>query len=204
MIDYGSDGMEGDRRGDGAVVARDGNQYETLNWTAFAEEGKMIVAEYRGTYDGKSFRRIEFDNRGTENPTVDANFLFPRAELATLSDVRFMDAELVGHDFNFKTGLASSSLDPYALTESGLPKYVVPNKFVPYEYDYEVKVPAGQSTVTFTPVATTNRIAGMTVNGEEHASRCPVTVPVSSPAVVEVTAPDGKTVMTYTFTFIAE
>ena len=209
FIDNGSDGLEDDRRGDGAVVARDGNMYETMNWTAFSEKGKMLVAEYRGTYDGKTFKRIEFDNRGTENPLVDANFLVPRMEMATLSNIRFRDAELVGHEFNFKMGkdgevnfMTGQATDAFATTESGDLKFGIPNKFVPYEYDYEVKVPAGQATVTFTPVSTSNRITAMTVNGKPHATRCPITVDASEPAVIEITAPDGKTKNTYTFTFI--
>ena len=202
MIDNGSDGVEDDRRGDGAIVARDGDMYETMNWTAFAEAGKMMVAEYRGTYDGKTFKRIEVDNRGTENPLIDSNFLYPLAEMATLSNVKFRDAELVGHVFNFKVGMGSDRLDPEEKSADGELKYGIPNKFVPYEFEYEVKVPAGQATVTFTPVATSNRIKGLTVNGKAHSSRCPITVDASAPAVVEVVAPDGKTTKTYTFTFV--
>ena len=208
FIDNGSDGVEDDRRGDGAIVARDGNMYETMNWTAFSESGKMILAEYRGTYDGKTFTRIEVDNRGTENPLVDANFTRPLAEMATLSNIRFRDAELVGHDFNFKKGMEGTVnfmtgevMDPMAVNADGELKYIIPNKFVPYEYEYEVKVPAGQTSVTFTPVSTSTR-ASLTVNGQPHATRCPITVDAAAPAVIEVTAPDGKTKETYTFTFI--
>ena len=209
MIDNGSDGMEDDRRGDGAVVARDGNMYETMNWTAFSESGKMVVAEYRGTYDGKTFQRIEFDNRGTVNPTIDANFLYPLDEMATLSNVKFRDAELVGHVFNFKmgqhgqvNGWTGQKTDIYVTTEDGELKFGIPNKFVPYEFDYEVKVPAGQKTVTFTPVATSGRIKSLKVNGKAAGRRCPVTVDVAEPAVVEVVSPNGKITNTYTFTFV--
>lgn len=57
--------------------------------------------------------------------------------------------------------------------EDGRLKYAIPNKFVPYEYDYEVKVGALQSTVTFTPVAMSNRIKDLKVNGKSVSSRCP-------------------------------
>ena len=40
------------------------------------------------------------------------------------------------------------------------------------------------------------------MNGKAHSTRCPITVDAAEPAVVEVVAPDGKTKMTYTFTFI--
>ena len=85
--------------------------------------------------------------------------------------------------------------------EDGRLKYAVSNKFVPFEYEYEVIVSALQGTVTMTPVAMSERITGLMVNGAPASSRCPVTVPVSGPAVVTVTGPDGKTERTYTFTF---
>ncbi len=209
LVDYGDEAVTGDRRGDGAVVSKDGDSYETMNWTAFSESGKMLVAEYRGTYDGKTFKRIEVDNRGTENALVDSNLLYPHNEMATLSNVRFRDAELVGHEFNFRVGkegardfMNGTVVQVDALDSQGRLKYAIPNKFVPYEFDYEVKVPAGQATVTFTPVSTSNRITSLTVNGKAHSSRCPITVDASEPAVVEVVAPDGKTTNTYTFTFV--
>ena len=180
-----------------------------MNLTAFAEKGKMLIAEYRGTYDGKTFKRIEVDNRGTENPLLDVNFTRPLAEMATLSNIRFRDAELVGHDFNFKTGMdgeinfmTGEAMDSQAVNAAGEKKYVIPNKFVPYEFDYEVKIAAGQSSVTFTPITTSNRITSLTVNGKAASTRCPVTVETSAPVVVEVVAPDGKTTLTYTFTFV--
>ena len=42
----------------------------------------------------------------------------------------------MGHDFKYKTGF--DAVDDKL--EDGRLKYAIPNKFVPYEYDYEVKV----------------------------------------------------------------
>ena len=149
------------------------------------------------------------DNRGTENPLVDSNLLYPHKEIATLSNIRFRDAELVGHEFNFRIGkegardfMNGNVIEVDAKDDQGRLKWAIPNKFVPYEFEYEVKVPAGQGTVTFTPVATSNMIKSLKVNGEEHSSRCPITVDASVPAVVEVTSPNGKVTNTYTFTFV--
>ena len=200
LVDYGPDGVSDDRRGDGAILAMDGDQYETMNWTGFAEDGKMIHAQYKGDYDGKTFYRIEVDNRGTENPLVSSNMYWDYKTNAHLSNISFKDATLVGHDFKYKTGF--DTVDE-TLADGRL-KYVVPNKFVPYEYDYDVKIGQFQTTATFTPVAMSNRIKGMTVNGTPVSSRCPVVVPTYGKTVIEVTGPDGATKCTYTLNFVRE
>ena len=198
LVDYGPDGVSDDRRGDGAILAIDGNPYETMNWTGFAESGKMIHAQYKGLYDGKTYYRLEVDNRGTENPLVSSNMYWDYKTNAHLSNITFKDATLVGHDFKYKTGF--DTVDDKL--EDGRLKYAIPNKFVPYEYDYEVKVGALQSTVTFTPVAMSNRIKDLKVNGKSVSSRCPVSVPASGKTTIEVTGPDGSTKATYTLTFV--
>ena len=200
LVDYGPDGVSDDRRGDGAILAMDGDQYETMNWTGFAEDGKMIHAKYKGEYDGKTYYRIEVDNRGTENPLVSSNMYWDYQTNAHLSNISFKDATLVGHDFKYRTGFE----DADEVLPDGRLKYAIPNKFVPYEYDYDVKIGQFQTTATFTPVAMSNRIKGMTVNGTPVSSRCPVVVPTYGKTVIEVTGPDGATKCTYTLNFVRE
>lgn len=200
LVDYGPDGVSDDRRGDGAILAMDGDQYETMNWTGFAENGKMIHAQYKGEYDGKTYYRIEVDNRGTENPLVSSNMYWDYNTNAHLSNISFKDATLVGHDFKYHTGFD----DADETLPDGRLKYAIPNKFVPYEYNYDVKISPFQPTVTFTPVAMSNRIAGMTVNGTPVSSRCPVIVPTVGATTIEVTGPDGATKCTYTLNFVQE
>lgn len=195
LVDFGPNGVSHDRRGDGAIVATDGNQYETMNWTAFSEEGKQVRAEYKGTYDGQTYYRIETDTRGGENKTVESNLLFDYKTNAYLSNISFKDAELVGHDFKYKTGFSQAD----ETLPDGRLKYAIPNKFVPYEFDYEVK--ASGSKVTFTPVTMSTLAKGITVNGKPASSRCPVTVDASGTTKIEVTGPDGTTKQTYTLAF---
>lgn len=197
LVNYGPDAVSDDRRGNGAIVVTDGDQYETLNWTSFSEKGKQIHAEYKGLYDGKTFYRIETDNRGTENAKVESNLYFDYKTNAHLSNISFKDATLVGHDFKYKMGQDSADTK----LDDGRLKYAIPNKFVPYEYDYEVKV-GKNSSVTFTPVAMSDLIKGLTVNGKPASSRCPVTVSTKEKATIVVTGPDGKTTCTYTLSFI--
>ena len=195
MVDLGPYAYNDDLRGDGAIVSRNGNQYETTNWQAMSERGKMYIAEYESKYDGGTFKRIELDHS-----SVAQNLYFDYATNAHLSDVCFADATLVGHDFKYKAGQNTED----ALLDDGRLKFVIPNKFVPMDYEYDVKVKRGQETVTFTPVAMSNHIAGMTVNDKPASSRCPITVSADEPAVVKITGPDYETTETYVFNFIED
>lgn len=198
LVNYGPDAVSNDRRGDGAIVVRDGNSYETMNWTAFSQNGAMVRNEYTGTADGKTFYRIEVDNRGGETPLVESNLYFDYKTNAALSNISFKDAVLVGHEFKYKTGFDEAE----ELLPDGRLKYVLENKFVPFEYEYDVTITSGQKTVTFTPVAMSDRITAMTVNGNPASSRCPITVDTGSAAVIEVTGPDGATKLSYTLNFV--
>lgn len=196
LVDYGPDAVEDDLRGDGAILAQDGDNLGTLNWTGFSQDGKMKYAEYTGKYDGKPFYRIEVDNTG-ESPLVDNNLFFKRSSNSALSNIVIVGGELVGHDFLYRTGFQ----DAEAKMEDGDYKYVIKNKFVPYEHEYDVKVSAFQATCTIVPVAMSNLVKGIKVNGRAVSSRCPVKVPVDGPCVIEVTAPDGVTKTAYTLRF---
>lgn len=198
LVDYGADAVEDDRRGDGAILAKDGDSLSTLNWTGFSQNGKMKYVEYEGKYDKKPFHRIEVDNTG-ESPLIDSNLYFERSKNASLSNLILKDATLVGHDFLYRTGFD----DAQKLNDNEKDyKYLIPNKFVPFEYDYQVKVKLLQLTCTLIPVATTNLVKGITVNGKPVCNRCPVQVSTSEPCQITVTAPDGTTTQTYTLTFI--
>lgn len=197
LIDYGSDGVEDDRRGDGAILAKDGDSFSGFNWTGFSENGKMKYVEYEGKYDKKPYYRIEVDNTG-ESPSIESNLFFERKTNSSLSNIAVNDAVLVGHDFLYRKGFD----DEKAMMEDGSGyKFVIKNKFVPYEYDYEVLITKNQRTCCITPTATTNLIKGFTVNGTPSSSRCPVVVTTKTPCKIVVTAPDGVTSSTYTLTF---
>lgn len=196
LVDYGPDAVEDDLRGDGAILAQDGDNLGTLNWTGFSQDGKMRYVEYEGKYDRKPFYRIEVDNTG-ESPLVDGNLYFKRESNSALSNIVIADAELIGHDFLYRTGFP----DAEARLDDGSYKFVIGNKFVPYEHDYEVRTGLLQTSCTIVPVAMTNLVKGIRVNGQAVSSRCPVKVPTSSPCVIEVTAPDGVSKTIYTLKF---
>lgn len=198
LVDYGADAMEDDLRGDGAILAQDGDNLGTLNWTGFSQNGKMKYVEYEGKYDKRPYYRIEVDNSG-ESPLIDSNLFFERNTNSSLSNLVIVDAELKGHDFLYRKGFE----DAETRTPDGKDyKFVIKNKFVPFDYDYEVKIMPMQMNCTIIPVATCNLIKGITVNGKAVSSRCPISIPTASPCKIVVTAPDGKTTSTYTLTFV--
>jgi len=196
FVNYGGAALTDNRRSTGGLMSQDGNEYETLNWTGLTQSGTKVRAEYKGQYDGETFYHFEIDRtEGAKQP--EDGLYFDYKTNAHLSNISFQDAELVGKDFFYKKG--------FATVEDKLPdgryKFAIPNKFVPDEYNYDVKV-HGKSKVTFTPVAMSECITGMTVNGKAVSSRCPVTVSTASKAVIVVTGPDGKTTETYTLNFV--
>jgi hypothetical protein len=199
LVDFGPDKVVDDRRSDGAILSRDGDPYDdtNMNWCGFTIDGKQKVAYYTGQYDGKPFRRIEIDNTGASK-LVESNMYYDYKKVARLSNIYFRDAELVGHDFLYKLG--SNNYDQKL--EDGRYKYALTNKFFPEDLEYDVKVKKGQTTVTFTPVAMSNRIQLLSVNGEIHSSRCPITVKTNAPAKITVVGPDGTETLTYTLTFV--
>ena len=164
-----------------------------MNWCGFTINGKMERVEYTDLY-GKKFYRLE----PKPNSGIEGNLLYNWQTVSALSNISFRDAELVGHDFNYKTG--QKGFDD--VLEDGRLKYVIENKFVPMDTEYEVKIAKGQKEVTFTPTAMSNRIQSLTVNGEAHSSRCPITVKTNKDAVITVVGPDGSESTTYTLTFV--
>mgnify|MGYP000152244521 FL=1 len=64
FVDFGGAALTDNRRGDGTLMAQDGNEYETLNWTGLTQSGKHIHAQYKGVYDGKTYYRLEIDRTG--------------------------------------------------------------------------------------------------------------------------------------------
>ncbi len=209
IIDWGAPGYKDDRRGDGAILAFNGNSLENTNWQGFVESGKMRVAEYTGQYTGEKFRRIELDNVNSDGRTsnVSANLYYDRNTVAALSNISVRDAEFVGVDFMYKYGFGDDTAfatlkDGDYREEDGRYTYAIPNKFFPPHHEYDVKIRPGQETVTFTPVAMSNRIQSMTVNGKAASSRCPVKVSTAAPAVITVVGPDGENTEVYTLTFV--
>ena len=90
FVDFGGAALTDNRRGDGTLMAQDGNEYETLNWTGLTQSGKHIHAQYKGVYDGKTYYRLEIDRTG-ENAQPEDGLYFDyktNAHLSNISEVR--------------------------------------------------------------------------------------------------------------------
>ncbi|MDD6212357.1 MAG: cadherin-like beta sandwich domain-containing protein [Clostridiales bacterium] len=195
QVDFGSEYISQDRRASGNTLSISGHPYKSMNWIGFVTPEKQKVVDYVGEVDKKPFRRIETVAEYTPN------MYYPDPEtVAALSNLQFKDAELVGHDFRYKAGLKSE----YTELDDGTLKYIIHNKFVPFETEYEVKIRKTQKTVTLVPTSMSTRAKSITVNGAPAATRCPITVSTKKPVEIVVTAPDGETTMTYTLTFVTK
>jgi glyoxylase-like metal-dependent hydrolase (beta-lactamase superfamily II) len=191
IVDWGAAALDVNHRGGGYTYSTVGDMYTNPNW--------MAIVPYRGDLDA-----------------------YDPAACAWLSNLTVREGEgtLAGHEFNFKSGYRSGNTYPQGPGEV-LPafadkKYVIYNKFVPWDLEYDVWVPAGRGSVTLTPTAMSTLYARMEVDGAPQASRCPFTVALDAsagawadganerPAAVariKVTAKDGATERTYTLTF---
>lgn len=108
---------------------------------------------------------------------------------SVLSNIEVTGGTLVGVDL------------AWAPPSNGVPN-VLPNKFDPWTYAYDIAVPAGTTTIDLVPTAMSNRITSMQLNGVAITSRSSRTVTVSDGArvTIDVVAPDGTTQSQYVLT----
>jgi glyoxylase-like metal-dependent hydrolase (beta-lactamase superfamily II) len=116
---------------------------------------------------------------------------------SVLSNIEITGGNLVG------TTLAWQAAQPpfaWAGQQRSVPNSL-PNKFDPWTYDYAIKVPAANKSITIVPVSMSTKIKSMTLNGKAIESRSSNTVAVSkgTAITIKVVAPDGVTTSTYTF-----
>ena len=117
---------------------------------------------------------------------------------SVLSNIEITGGDLVGTTLTWQEAAA-----PF--TWAGATKTVtnsLPNKFDPWTYSYQIKVPAANKSITIVPTSMSTKIASMTLNGKDIRSKSSTTVAVSNGTVVSVkiVAPDGVTTSAYTFT----
>jgi hypothetical protein len=77
----------------------------------------------------------------------------------------------------------------------------LPNKFDPWTYNYTIKVPEANKSITIVPTSMSTKIKSMTLNGKAIESRSSNTVAIStgSAITVKIVAADGITTSTYSF-----
>jgi glyoxylase-like metal-dependent hydrolase (beta-lactamase superfamily II) len=157
-----------------------GDMWRDKNWIAI-----WVGGNYGAPVDYLSKPTTAFPSK----VAIDYNGAGGIKKYAVLSNIEFGGGELVGVDLAWAAP-ANSVANSLA------------NKFDPWTYAYEVRVPAGTKTIAVTPTAMSNKIVSLKLNGvavKSKASR-DVTVADGAKATIDVVAPDGVTTSQYVFT----
>jgi glyoxylase-like metal-dependent hydrolase (beta-lactamase superfamily II) len=117
---------------------------------------------------------------------------------AVLSNIEIAGGDLVGTTVTWQ-----AAAEPFSW--AGATKTVtnsLPNKFDPWTYNYTIKVPAANKSITIVPTSMSTKIKSMTLNDKVIDSKSSNTIAVTngSAITIKIVAPDGITRSTYTFT----
>jgi hypothetical protein len=151
-----------------------------------------IANEIGGTYNADELdclTKPTADAGYPTNATIDYNGADGYKKYSVLANVEIKGGELDGREVYWSEPV------------SGVP-HVLPNKFDPWYYNYEIKVPPGAGSIVFKPVPLSTKITSLRVNGSSLAWGESVTLPASGTITVDVTAQDGSTTSHYTFTVV--
>ena len=122
---------------------------------------------------------------------IDYNAADGYKKYSVLSNIEISGGKLVGVDVYWAApanGVANKLAD----------------KFDPWTYSYTIKVPAGTTSITITPIPMSSKVSSMKVNGTAVAPGSSTTVAgsVGSTFTIVIVAPDGSTSSTYNFTVV--
>jgi len=157
-----------------------GDMWRDKNWT-----GVWIDGTYGGPVNYLSKPTTAYKN----DIAIDYNSTDGIKKYSVLGNVEVANGELVGVDLS------------WAAPKNGV-ENTLPNKFDPWTYAYEIRVPAANSEITIKPTALSNKIASLKINGASVKNGTGKTIAVSdgSKIVVDVVAPDGVTASKYILT----
>lgn len=116
---------------------------------------------------------------------------------SVLSNIEIEGGELVGKTVEWAA--------PKTFTWAGKEitvKNELHNKFNPWDYDYIIKVPKENDSITIIPTTMSTKVKSIRLNGKKVDYRSRNTISVSDGSVIkiEIVAPDKVTTSTYTFT----
>jgi glyoxylase-like metal-dependent hydrolase (beta-lactamase superfamily II) len=117
---------------------------------------------------------------------------------SVLSNIEFVGGDLVGTTLSWQKTPPSFQ---WAGKTKSVP-YSLSNMFDPWTYEYTVKIPAGNQTLTVIPTPMSTKIKSMTLNSVPVGYKSSNTISVNDGSVVTIAivAPDGVTTSTYHFT----
>jgi hypothetical protein len=125
--------------------------------------------------------------------TIDYNAADGHRKYSVLSNIEISGGTLAGVDIHW-----APAANGIANKQS--------NKFDPWTYSYTINVPSSANSITITPIAMSNRIASMKVNGSAVGQRTSVTVAVASGTriIVDIVSADQSSTSSYTFTIATD
>jgi hypothetical protein len=157
-----------------------GDMWRDRNWMAIGPIGRYSDA-------------VDYLSKPTSaypcGATIDYNAADGYRKYSVLSNIEISGGTLVGVDIHW--GPAANGI----VNKQS-------NKFDPWTYGYTINVPSAMNSITITPIAMSNKITLMKVNGSAVGQRSSVTVDVSagSKIIVDIVSPDQSSTSSYTFT----
>jgi hypothetical protein len=160
-----------------------GDMWRDRNWMAIGPIGK-----YAGPVDYLTRPTMAYPC----GAMIDYNAADGYRKYSVLSNVEFEGGTLQGVDIHWNApanGVANRQ----------------PNKFDPWTYDYTVTVPPGTTSITIRPMAMSNQVRSMKVNGVavKQGARTAVTAGAGARITVDVVSPDGSSASSYRFAVAA-
>jgi glyoxylase-like metal-dependent hydrolase (beta-lactamase superfamily II) len=181
LIDEGNGAAQPSIRGGtrgGDRMSMVGDMWRDRNWMSIGPIGK-----YASPVDYFSAPTTAFPC----GANIDYNTTDGYRKYSVLSNIELDGGTLVGVDvyWNAPTnGVANK----------------IANKFDPWTYDYTIKVPPGARSIVIKPVAMSNRVASMKLNGKaiRQAESNSVAVVTGGRITIEVVSPDRSSTSRYT------
>lgn len=157
-----------------------GDMWRDKNWIAL-----WIGGQYGGSVDYLTKPTTAYATKAA----IDYNATGGIEKYAVLSNLEIDGGTLVGVDLTW-----AAPFNGVACT--------LANKFDPWTYAYDVKVPAGTRTIGIVPTAMSNRITSLSVNGIATPTRSRRAIPVTDGAriTIDIVAPNTVTTSQYVLT----
>jgi len=180
LIDEGDSASVPSMRGRHQRTSVVGDMWRDKNWIAI-----WVGGTWGGPVDYLTSANPDYQCSNT----IDYNAADGIEKYSVLSNIEIANGELAGVDLT------------WAPPSNGVSN-ILSNKFDPWTYAYDVRVPAANQSITVAPTAMSNRVTSLRLDGEVVSSGDPKTVAAEDGAQIkiDVVAPDGVTSSNYVLT----
>lgn len=196
VIDNGEDGCTPSVRGSNNRTTMIGDMYQDgTNWIALELGGKMgDDKEYLSSSTDLSVVPYMSD---PENAGLNYN-AGGNVKYSVLSNIEIEGGELEGKTVQWAKDANEFQWNGETMTVNPS----LENRFNPWSYNYTIKVPESNDSITIIPTTMSTNVKSIRLNGKNIEYRSSNIIPVSNGTVItlNVVAPDKVTTSTYTFT----